>query len=103
MRKNKPEPIKNIIKTTIERIIKDGPPLCKEEIKKIWEKAAGREAGRHSSPAGIRGKTLIINVDSPTWIYQLNIRRGQIEKRVNNLIGRRSQLSIRFRAGENQN
>lgn len=74
--------------------------LSKEAIKGAWEKAAGREAGNHSSPARIRGKILIVNVDSPIWIYQLNLKKAEIEKKLNRLIGRKPPLSIRLRAGE---
>lgn len=100
MQKTQPQPIKDILKTTMGGIVAEKDPLCKEDIKRVWEKAAGKEASRHSSPARVRGKVLIINVDSPIWIYQLNIKRAEIEKKLNRLIKQRAPLSIRLRAGE---
>lgn len=100
MRKTQPESIKDILKTAVERIVAEKNPLYKEDIKKIWERVVGKEASKHSSPARIRGRVLIINVDSPTWIYQLNIKKTEIEKRLNRLIKQKTPLSIRLRAGE---
>lgn len=100
MRKTHPESIKDILKTTIEGIVAENPTPYKEDIKKAWEKVVGKEANKHSSPARIRGRVLIINVDSPIWIYQLNIRKTEIEKRLNRLIKQKNPLSIRLRAGE---
>ena len=100
MSKTRPEPIKDILTAAIEKIVAQKQPLYREQINEIWEKAAGKDAGKHSSPARIRGKTLIVNVDSPTWIYHLNIKKSQIEKKLNKLIGKDPWLSIRLRAGE---
>lgn len=100
MPKTKPEPIRDILKTTIEGIVAEKGPFCKEDIKKAWEKTVGKEASSHSWPTRIKGKALIINVDSPIWIYQLNIKKNEIEKRLNRLIKRKIPLSIRLRAGE---
>lgn len=100
MQKTQPQPIRDILKTTLGEMVAGKDSLSKEDINEAWEKAAGKAAGNHSSPARIRGKVLIVNVDSPIWIYQLNLKRAEIEKKLNRLIGRKAPLSIRLRAGE---
>ena len=101
MKKSHPTPIKDVLKGAVEKIVAKGEgPVFEEDINSLWERAAGKEASKHSSPAGIKGKTLIVNVDSPTWIYQLNIKKEKIEKRLSRLIKNGKRLSIRLRAGE---
>ncbi len=102
MRKSKPTPIREVLTRTIESIVakKQNPVYCEEDINKIWEKVAGKAASRHSSPAQIKGNVLVVNVDSPTWIYQLNIRKSEVEKKLNKLLKQKTPISIRLRAGE---
>ena len=101
MIKKQPEPIKEILKAAIKDMTDEKKrPFGKEDIESVWVRAAGKEASRHSSPTRIKGNALIVNVDSPTWIYQLNIKRNEIEKKLNKIIKLDRPLSIRFRAGE---
>lgn len=97
----KPTPIKNILTDTIKNIISEKEDsVYREDINKAWEEAVGKAASRHSTPAQIKRNTLIINVDSPIWIYQLNIKKEEVEKKLNKLLGRKEPLKIRLRAGE---
>jgi predicted nucleic acid-binding Zn ribbon protein len=99
--KRQPRPIKELLKGAIEQISSGHrDSFTAEEIKKFWREAAGDEASRHSSPTRIRANKLIVSVDSPIWIYQLNIKRDQIEKRLNKLLQRKEPVTIQLRAGE---
>ncbi|NQT90603.1 MAG: DUF721 domain-containing protein [Candidatus Omnitrophica bacterium] len=102
MPKNKqPELIKDILKTAIGGIEAETKGrVYKEDVQKAWEQAAGKEASRHSTPTNIKDKTLVIDVDSPVWIYQLRLKKDKIEKRLNKLIKNKEILSIKLRAGE---
>ncbi|NQT95644.1 MAG: DUF721 domain-containing protein [Candidatus Omnitrophica bacterium] len=71
-----------------------------EEIRGVWKKAAGEAASNHSTPTQLRGKTLVVNVDSPIWIYQLNINKEKIEKKLSKLFQDKGHISIKLRAGE---
>jgi len=100
MKRSKPTALKKVLAGTIEAIsAKREESVSEEDINDIWRQAAGEEAGSHSSPAQIKGSTLVINVDSPIWIYQLNIKREKIERKLNRLIKRDKPLRIRLRAG----
>jgi len=104
MRSNKrPTQIKEILKKTIEAIEKEGEkrPL-KEEIEKAWEEAAGKQAARHSQPKRIKENILTVTVDSPTWIYQLDLNKEKIEKKITKLLNEKKQLTIRLRVGEKE-
>lgn len=101
MKNLKPVPIKDVLMRAIEGIAaKQENLLYKEDIEKIWEDVVGKEAGRHSRPVRFKGKSLIINVDSSTWIYQLNIKKKTIEQRLNKLLKHKSPFKISLRVGE---
>jgi len=99
--KKVPTAIKEVLKKAIEQIDKKQQgQVSKEEIARYWESAAGKEASRHSSPAQFKGKTLLINVDSSIWIYQLNIKKKKIEEKLSRLLKHKAPVKIRLRAGE---
>jgi hypothetical protein len=101
MEKTGPTPIKDILqKNLVGANGGKNRPVFEEEIKRAWEKAAGKRAGSHSSPAGIKKGLFLVNVDSPIWIYQLNIKKDKIETRLNKLLKQDNLLRVRLRAGE---
>ena len=71
-----------------------------EDIYTIWKKAAGEKAVRHSIPINIKENTLIVNVDSTAWIYQLKLKQDQILKKLTKIPTTEKIKKIRFRAGE---
>jgi hypothetical protein len=81
--KTKPEDIKNIINSVIEKIEKQGPGK-KEKILDAWKKAAGEDINGHSRPVSVRREVLTIEVDSSTWFYAINLKKRDIMKRLNN-------------------
>jgi len=100
MKKSKPTTLKKALVGAIEAIsAKREESVSEEDINNIWKQAAGEGASNHSSPVQIKGNTLVINVDSPIWIYQLNIKKEKIEQKLNRLIRRKHPLRIRLRAG----
>jgi predicted nucleic acid-binding Zn ribbon protein len=97
-----PAAIKDLLRTSIENIAKQAQAqagAC-QQIKQHWQKIVGKEASNHTSPARLKGKTLIVNVDSPIWIYQLATKKAEIEKGLNRLMKRKDYFNIRLRAGE---
>ena len=72
--------------SNIEKTTETKP--TKEKIEEIWRKVAGELAIKHSHPTAIKKKTLIINVDSPVWIYELQQKKDTllygIQKQLNN-------------------
>jgi predicted nucleic acid-binding Zn ribbon protein len=66
-----------------------------------WERVVGDTIARHSKPAGVRGKTLLVNVDSSVWLAELNryFKDAMIEK-IQAELGETRISDIRFRIGE---
>ncbi len=101
MKKEGPTSIRDVLKIAIKQAEEQKKGLLsEEEVYNAWKNAAGEHAAQHTKPKRLTKTTLIINVDSPTWIYQLNINREKIEKRLNRQLKRKSWTTIKFRAGE---
>lgn len=101
MKKEGPVSIREILKTTIKKAEEQKKDLLsEEEVWSAWKNAVGTNAAKHTKPKRLTRRTLIIDVNSPTWIYQLNINRERIEKRVNRQLKRDPPIKIKFRAGE---
>ncbi len=66
-----------------------------------WERLVGETIARHTRPVGVRGKTLLVNVDSSVWLAELDryFKDAMLEKISSGLDGIRID-EIRFRIGE---
>lgn len=96
-----PAPIKEALGAALERITKNRQGgHFKEEVDMAWLAAAGEEASRHSAPAGFKEGELLVDVDSPIWIYQLNNRRKELEQKIAKTLKRKGTIRIRLRAGD---
>jgi len=101
MEKKAPTLLKEILKTAIKQAEEQKKGLLtEEEVQAAWLDAAGENAAKHTKPKKMTKTTLIIDVDSPTWIYQLNINKSKIEKRLNRYFKNKKPITIKFRAGE---
>ena len=93
--------ISEAIKEAFKNIDKTGTPgITRDDISSAWQKAAGAKAVKHSNPARLKEKTLIVNVDSTAWIYQLRLKEQGLLKKINRLLKKTQVERIRFRAGE---
>ncbi|MDD5556135.1 MAG: DUF721 domain-containing protein [bacterium] len=66
-----------------------------------WERLVGGRIAAHTRPAGIRGVTLIVHVDSSVWLSELQryFKEGMLE-RIRGELGDSRIRDIRFRIGE---
>jgi len=65
-----------------------------------WEKSVGSVIASHAQPQTVRGKKLMLVVDSPAWMQQLSLLKPQIVEKVNGNLGRETIKDIVLRLGE---
>lgn len=94
-----PEDIKNILDKVIVQIEAKAPGK-KEVILNAWQKSVGEKAAGHSRPVSIRKSVLTIEIDSSTWLYELNLKRKSILKDIKKELGEDKIRDIRFRMGD---
>lgn len=95
----KPEEIKHILDKVIGKIGKQCPGK-KDEILNAWQRAVGNKASSHSRPVSIKRRILTIEIDSSTWMYELNLRKKGILKDIRKELGEDKVSDIRFRMGD---
>ena len=91
------------LKDTIKKVIANLEKREKEEldIVRTWESAAGKKASKHTKPAFLKSRRLVVNVSDSSWLYKLTLEKESLIKRFNkNLKGRKKIKELQFRIGE---
>ncbi len=65
-----------------------------------WERTVGQGIARHARPVSLRGRKLMLVVDSPAWMQQLSLMKPEIREKLNTGLGRESVREITLRLGE---
>ena len=97
-RTRQPEGIKDVLKKVINKIEDQGPEK-KETIVKAWASIVGDKAAGHSKPTGVQRNVLTIEVDSSSWLYNLNLKKRAIVKDIKSQLKKHKIEDIRFRIG----
>ena len=69
--------IKHIIQDVISNIT-NRKPEAQVKIQRVWQSIADKRILQHAMIAGIKDGTLLIHVDSPAWLYQLNLQKRKM-------------------------
>ena len=91
------EQIKEIISKVIANI-SSGRPEVRNKIQRLWQNIAEPKAMKHTAVVGLQKGELVIHVDSPAWLFQMNLQRRKLIER---LKAEFPELSnIRFKIGK---
>ena len=74
--------------------------LGEEEIKAAWRRAAGEAPAKHSKPVSFKKGSLIVNVESSSWLYELTVRKKEIIKTLEAELKKKKIRELRFRIGD---
>ncbi|MBI2870692.1 MAG: DUF721 domain-containing protein [Candidatus Omnitrophica bacterium] len=65
-----------------------------------WPRWVGGRAARHSRPVRIKDGQLLVYVDHPTWLYDLNQRiKVALLEKLSRALGRGAVTAVHFRLG----
>ncbi len=85
----------SLLEPVVKRLgIESGVRLSR--IKNDWHTLFEKPLSLHMSPSRLTGGELLLNVDSPIWIQQLNFLKKEILKK----LSRYGVREIRFRIGK---
>lgn len=73
--------------------LEDGLRLWR--LRAAWGQIFGPPLCLHMSPSSLKGRTLVINVDSPAWLQELNFKKNEIIRK----LGAFGINGIRLRGG----
>jgi predicted nucleic acid-binding Zn ribbon protein len=64
-----------------------------------WEEIVGPQVAAHCRPLGIRGQVLELEVDSPVWSQQLQLRKPELLAKLEEHLGSDAPRELRFQVG----
>ncbi len=76
----------------------DGVALA-HRIGSQWEEIVGPQIAAHCRPLGIRGNVLELEVDSPVWSQQLQLRKPELLAKLGEALGGEAPRELRFQVG----
>lgn len=68
-------------------------------IWELWDGIVGDVVAQHARPEAFRGKLLLVNVSSSTWLHHLQFLKKGIIDRVNDAFGETVLEEIKFKIG----
>ncbi len=71
-----------------------------EEIEGAWRKAAGDAAARNSRPVSFKKASLVVNIQSSSWLYELTSRKKEILAALEREFKGKKIKELRFRIGD---
>jgi predicted nucleic acid-binding Zn ribbon protein len=90
----------------IGNIIRNVLKTCRndfdENLAQVWEKwdrAVGDGIAKNARPKAFKGKLLLVNVTSSTWMHQLQFLKKDIIKQINHALGKELVEEIKFKIG----
>jgi len=69
------------------------------QIGACWQEAVGAQVAAHCRPIGLRGEVLEVEVDSPVWAQQLQLRKPELIAALQSRLGDRAPREFRFQVG----
>ena len=86
--------IKKILKTHRHETGEDLKNICT-----IWSRTAGKSVAENAQPFALKGKILLVNVTSSSWIQQLQFFKNDILTKINISAGKELVKEIKFKIG----
>jgi len=87
--------VKDILKETLEKF---NLSTDSQKLLGLWREELGRLAN-HAQIGSLREGKLTIEVDSPVYMQELAAKRKSIMDRINEKMGQKAIVEIRFRLG----
>lgn len=91
------ERIKDIIPQVIDNL-SSGRQETRTRVYRLWQNMSNKKILQHTVVAGLHKGELVIHVDSPAWLFQMNLQKRKILEKLKEEIPELSQ--IRFRIGK---
>ena len=92
------EQIKSIVDIVLKRIEKK-QQFFNEENEAIWKQCVKKGVAKHTKVRSFKHSKLHVYVEGPAWLYQLNIEKEQVLKKIKK-ISKNKIKDIKFTVGD---
>ncbi len=89
------EQIKDIISQVIANI-SSGRPEVHNKIQRIWQNILDKKALQHTAIVGLHKGQLVIHVDSPAWLFQMNFQKRKVLEKLKTEIPELSHIHFKI-------
>ena len=69
------------------------------DVWRLWNRAVGELIAQNTRPAAFKGRLLLVNVSSSTWVHQLHFLKPDLIAKLNEAAGRDLVGDIKFKVG----
>ncbi len=91
------EPIKRVIKQVVGNLSRGGQQAgLNSRISVAWEASIGRKLAKHTKIAGFKDGKLLVIVDSPTFLFYLNLKRAKIRTHMQKITNQFEDISLKI-------
>jgi predicted nucleic acid-binding Zn ribbon protein len=97
-RRSEPEAVSNVLSRWLGRQ-QIQAELCQYALWTKWDEIAGERLAARTRPTSLRDGQLTLVVASSAWLNELSFLRGELVRRINEVLGREEVKTIRFLAG----
>ena len=79
--------------------IRTGSDAQLVEVWELWDDVVGETIAKNARPAAFKGKLLLVEVSSSTWMHQLQFLKTDIIEKINDAFGKEMVDEIKFKIG----
>lgn len=97
-RKGQPTAVGDVVSRVLDDLGLGGVARA-HQIGVVWEAAVGPQVAAHCRPKGLRGEVLELEVDSPVWSQQLQLRVPELLAALKREMGPEAPRELRFQVG----
>ena len=90
--------IRNILDDVLEPY-RSKPDFELKAVWRLWDEVVGETIAQNARPAAFKGKLLIVNVSSSTWIHQLQFLKNEMIAKLNAALGKPLIEELKFQIG----
>ena len=90
-----PKSVGEVLKKALEKW-ELGPTLRRYEVAGAWEAIAGPSIAAKSRATGVQGDGLLVEVDHPAWVQELNLLKGRLLQKIAKEFPKSGIKDIRF-------
>jgi len=87
-----------VIDRTIRRY-RNEPDMELAQIWDRWDRIVGKVVAENAQPTAFKGKILMVQVASSTWIHQLQFVKAEMISKLNSALGKELVKEIKFKIG----
>jgi predicted nucleic acid-binding Zn ribbon protein len=91
-------PIGSVLKNILKNLRHDSDEDL-TQVWQLWDEVVGIAIAENAQPAAFKGKLLLVNVISSTWIHQLQFLKKDIIEKLNLALGQNLIEDIKFKIG----